>query len=109
MLVRPLEASAASTRVVLVEGHGSVAVVGAEHRRLTIGELVEPEDGVTEMTVAATPPVTVGVESSGASVRFTVADEPVGDWFRPAPAQWTGIEIGVSARTGSADFDLGDA
>lgn len=112
MLARPLDARAARIEVSLLEGGGSVSLIGAAHHRLSVGTtdepaLVDADVDVHETIVHAAPPVRLGVELDGATARFTVDGRPAGGWFHPAPSQWTGVEFGVSAHGAhGARFDL---
>lgn len=115
MLARPLDARAARIEVVLLEGEGSVSLIGADHHRLRItadpGDADIPADGDADQTIVhASPPVRLGVELDGPAARFTVDGHPAGEWFRPTPSQWTGVEFGVSAHGArGARFDLAPA
>lgn len=108
MLARPLDARTAPFDVVLLEGEGSISLVGADHHRLRAGTREEPAPvGVDETFVRTTDPVRLGVEFDGPAARFTVEGRPLGDWFHPTPSQWTGVEFGVRAHgAGGARFDL---
>lgn len=114
MLARPLDARAARIEVALLEGEGSVSLVGADHHRLRVDPGHEPtptrvdlDVDVDETIHHAAPPVRLGVEFDGSAARFTIDGLPAGDWFHPAPSQWTGVEIGVSAHgPRGARFDL---
>lgn len=98
MLARPLDARVSRIEVALLEGEGSVSLIGADHHRLRIGTADEPTPaGVDETIVHAAPPVRLGIELDGPAARFTLDGRPAGDWFRPNPSQWTGVEFGVSA------------
>lgn len=125
-LARPLDARAARIEVVLLEGEGSASLIGADHHRLRVTDRpADPDNpadpgadnpadpdadahsGVHETVVHVAPPVRLGVELDGPAARFTVDGQPVGEWFRPTPSQWTGVEFGVSAHgTRGARFDL---
>jgi hypothetical protein len=94
----PLDATMTSVRVRLTAGRGAICVVGAEEHRLTLP--ARPDD------VGVATPVTAGIEIADGRMRFTVDDDAIGEWFAPSPAQWTGVEIGVTAESGSAVFDL---
>jgi hypothetical protein len=108
MLARPLDARAVELEVDLLEGAGSISLVGADHHRLRVGrEGSETPGPLAEVTVDDAPPVRLGVEFDGGSARFRVDGRPVGDWFRPKPSQWTGVEFAVSAHGAQgARFDL---
>ncbi|WP_164861635.1 glycoside hydrolase 43 family protein [Microbacterium sp. CPCC 204701] len=110
MLARPLDARAARIEVALLDGEGSISLIGADHHRLRVGTADEPAPtlvDIDETIVHAAPPVRLGVQLDGSAARFTVDGCPAGDWFHPAPSQWTGVEFGVSAHGArGARFDL---
>jgi hypothetical protein len=99
LLARPLDRSR-DFETTLLEGAGGLSLVGAGHHRLRVGtddSATEDQDAVEELVVRAVPPVRLGFEVDGAAVRFRVDGTPVGEWFTPAPTQWTGVEYGLSA------------
>lgn len=108
MLARPLDARIPRVEVALLEGEGSVSLVGAHHHRLRVGtEVVPAPAGVEETIVRPVLPVRLGFELDGPAARFTVDGRPAGEWIHLTPSRWTGVEFGVSAHgVRGARFDL---
>lgn len=112
VLARPLDRSRGA-QVTLLEGSGSLAVVGEEQHRVRVvpGEGREPitaEDG-HEVLVRAAAPVRLGFETDGAAARFHVDGQPVGGWFTPSPTRWTGVEYAIAAHDADALFEVAPA
>jgi hypothetical protein len=112
LLARPLDARTERIEVTLLEGQGSLSLLGAGHRRMRAAPEGQEADGslddVDELLVRTHPPVRLAIEIDGASARFAVDGEPIGDWFRPTPTQWTGVEYAIAAHgPEGALFDAG--